>query len=608
MLKKLLYSVLCIALFQINLQAQTSLFSEDFESGGSTNFSLNSTDMGGTATGENPWIINNIYAGGSGSFMCLGFPIPFTVPAAPQQPAGITNNPTSFHLHITPQIAIDGGGNLPAASYVAADGFCIFGGTSTFSRMTTDFSTVGYDSIEFDYWWTCGGSSTYYGELYYSTNGGSSWTLVNNPSSGTSQWSGQATWANTKISNPNWAQQATLRFGFRFVSGSTATGSELDPGYAVDDIEVTGFTLAPVNSIAAPTLPGTAYCPGDNLTINYSVSGTYNAGNTFTAELSDASGSFAAATAIGSVAATGSGAINATIPLAAVAGAGYRIRVVANDPTTTGFDNGTDITIAAGAIAGNAASVADTVCAGNTSNISLSGYTGTIVWEESNNGTTWAGSSYTGDNFTSNALSQNLYLRAIVQSSCGNDTSNTIQVAVVAAPAASFNYSQGGLSLNINFSNNTAGAYTAVSWDFGDGNSTTNDDPTHLYATAGSYLVSLTVTNAFGCSSVYTDTISVIPVAVEWVETSAISNLQILPNPNNGQFQVRLELAEAQNMQIFLTDLTGRRLSTLYNGYLPMGEHFIQQNSNHETWSSGLYILEVLGDKEQQRQKLSIFR
>lgn len=267
-----------ILLFAVTVSAaafsQTVLYTNDFE--GAPGFSLNTTDLGGTTSGDNPWVINNVYAGGSGQFFCafFGSNVPFTVPAAAQQPAGITNNPTSQHLHVTPQIAIDDGGpSLPAASYVAADGFCIFGGGSTFSGMTNDINTIGNDSITLDLWWMCGGSPMYYGELYYSLDGGTSWSSVNCPTTGTTQWRNETSWVNDIVSDPSWANQATLRFGFRFVTGTTSSGSELDPGFAIDDIVVTGYTAcSPTSSSISETACYSYTSPAGN---TYTSTGTY---------------------------------------------------------------------------------------------------------------------------------------------------------------------------------------------------------------------------------------------------------------------------------------------------------------------------------------------
>jgi len=271
-MKKLL-SLFVFALTVQSGYSQTVIYTQTFESAPA--FALNSTDQGGTGSGENPWVINNIYSGGTGSFMCLGFPFPYTVPACANQPAGITNNPNSQYLHITPQIAIASGGSLPAASYVAADGLCILGGQSTFAKMSGDISTVGYDSVTLDLWWMCGGSTAYYGELFYSTNGGMAWTQVNNPENGTSSWKDETTWIASELWNANWDNQATLRFGFRFVSGSTTTGSEADPGFAIDDIVVTGYNTCTNTTNTINVSACDEYVsPSGNFT--WSSDGTYN--------------------------------------------------------------------------------------------------------------------------------------------------------------------------------------------------------------------------------------------------------------------------------------------------------------------------------------------
>ncbi|HUM47101.1 MAG TPA: hypothetical protein PLD84_09240, partial [Chitinophagales bacterium] len=68
------------------------------------------------------------------------------------------------------------------------------------------------------------------------------------------------------------------------------------------------------NAIATGAIAPLTYLAGDAVSVSFVVSGGFGAGNTFTAELSNASGSFTAPVAIGSLAATTSGTISATIP------------------------------------------------------------------------------------------------------------------------------------------------------------------------------------------------------------------------------------------------------------------------------------------------------
>ncbi|MDQ2772992.1 MAG: IPT/TIG domain-containing protein, partial [Bacteroidota bacterium] len=103
---------------------------------------------------------------------------------------------------------------------------------------------------------------------------------------------------------------------------------------------------APAVVLATGPVSGT-FCPGAGLSVPYSISsGSVNAGNVFSVQLSDASGSFGSPVSIGSVSSTaGSGSIAATIPVGTTAGSGYRVRVLASNPATTGTDNGSNLTV-----------------------------------------------------------------------------------------------------------------------------------------------------------------------------------------------------------------------------------------------------------------------
>ena len=58
--------------------------------------------------------------------------------------------------------------------------------------------------------------------------------------------------------------------------------------------------------------------------------------------------------------------------------------------------------------------------------------------------------------------------------------------------------------------NTSTGSISETFWDFGDGATSTAYDGVHLYATAGVYTVSLTVSDSLGCSNTFTEDINVI--------------------------------------------------------------------------------------------------
>lgn len=73
----------------------------------------------------------------------------------------------------------------------------------------------------------------------------------------------------------------------------------------------------------------------------------------------------------------------------------------------------------------------------------------------------------------------------------------------VVAPTASFTASTttGTAPLSVSFTDTSAGSPTSWAWDFGNGTASTSQNPTAVYAAAGTYTVSLTATNAAGTST-----------------------------------------------------------------------------------------------------------
>jgi PGF-pre-PGF domain-containing protein/uncharacterized repeat protein (TIGR01451 family) len=73
-------------------------------------------------------------------------------------------------------------------------------------------------------------------------------------------------------------------------------------------------------------------------------------------------------------------------------------------------------------------------------------------------------------------------------------------------PVANFssNVTSGFVPLSVQFTDSSENA-TAWNWDFGDGNSSADQNPLHIFSTAGTYTVNLTVSNVNGTDSKTTD-------------------------------------------------------------------------------------------------------
>jgi hypothetical protein len=122
-------------------------------------------------------------------------------------------------------------------------------------------------------------------------------------------------------------------------------GLGFDPEFSEEPEPITSFLQYSTADLVTGTV-STILNPNNTFNVYYTLScGTYASPTIFTAQLSDANGSFASPINIGAVSSATSGYINVTIPAGTPNGTGYRIRVVSASPAQTGADNGTNISI-----------------------------------------------------------------------------------------------------------------------------------------------------------------------------------------------------------------------------------------------------------------------
>ncbi len=78
----------------------------------------------------------------------------------------------------------------------------------------------------------------------------------------------------------------------------------------------------------------------------------------------------------------------------------------------------------------------------------------------------------------------------------------TINGTIVSVPQAAFsaNSTSGAAPKTVAFTDSTTGGATAWNWDFGDGQTSTQQNPTHTYSASGIYNVTLNTSNAAGYS------------------------------------------------------------------------------------------------------------
>ncbi len=135
----------------------------------------------------------------------------------------------------------------------------------------------------------------------------------------------------------------------------------------------------------------------------------------------------------------------------------------------------------------------------------------TVAFTDTSSGSPTAWSWSFGDGGTSSQQNPNhtysaagTYTVALTASNAGGPNTKAIAGCVsvtVAPPAANFSASpptSGPAPLTVAFADTSSGNPTAWSWSFGDGGTSSQQNPSHTYSAAGTYTVALTASNAGG--------------------------------------------------------------------------------------------------------------
>lgn len=181
---------------------------------------------------------------------------------------------------------------------------------------------------------------------------------------------------------------------------------------------------------------------------------------------------------------------------------------------------------------------------------------------------------------------------------CGDSSTFCDSVTVCAPMAAALGFAQnGGAGLTFDFTDNTTGNPVAWAWSFGDGNVSSNQNPTHTYQGAGTTVVTLIVTNACGEVDTATSTIMVVGI-----DNALNSEVSVFPNPSNGTFMVSLGDYVATDLNVKVVNLVGQ---TVFNKRYEQNGTF-QEEIDLGDKAQGTYFLEIEADGLRSTQRIVV--
>ncbi len=172
-----------------------------------------------------------------------------------------------------------------------------------------------------------------------------------------------------------------------------------------------------------------------------------------------------------------------------------------------------------------------------------------------------------------------------VSSSCVSDRT-PVTVTIISNVQADFTYTNTGT--DVTFSNASVGGTTYV-WDFGDGNTSTAQNPTHTYANFGTYTVTLITTDGT-CTDTMVINVLVSDVGIaEW----NTGNISISPNPFNNEVAIEANgITTGTTLNIYAVNALSQKVADIFNGTA-------QKESETFVWSSpaglapGVYFIRI---------------
>ncbi|MBA3663155.1 MAG: T9SS type A sorting domain-containing protein [Bacteroidetes bacterium] len=242
-------------------------------------------------------------------------------------------------------------------------------------------------------------------------------------------------------------------------------------------------------NIVTGIINGGPFCEGiTGISIPFSAAPVFSAGNVFTAELSDASGSFGSPLVIGSLTSTTSGTIVSSVPLPSTPGTAYRIRVMGSVPSTTGTVNNSSLTINLQPSVANAGSN-QSVCSTSVNLSANAPVSGTGIWSVLNGTATITNSTSPLTSATAIGAGTNVLQWAISNAGCSTSTS-TVQIFSANPPSVANAASDQTVCTNyVTLTGNTpvsgTGSWSLVS---GSGTITSPNNPTTTATNLGSGL------------------------------------------------------------------------------------------------------------------------
>lgn len=187
-----------------------------------------------------------------------------------------------------------------------------------------------------------------------------------------------------------------------------------------------------------------------------------------------------------------------------------------------------------------------------------------------------------------------------MKNSCGI-VNKTIQARIDSQAKADFYINYPGIPMSIGLIDASEGAADYL-WDFGDGNNSRDQNPSHTYTRDGVFAVTLTVKNACGSKSVTKYTIKMFQQFLGIKDNISNTGIKLYPNPTSSQLTYEVSGLREGQYRIELRDVQGRNI---YSDKVETQNGAIKKQMDVTQYSKGTYRI-VLIDSQNKKIERAI--
>lgn len=173
-------------------------------------------------------------------------------------------------------------------------------------------------------------------------------------------------------------------------------------------------------------------------------------------------------------------------------------------------------------------------------------------------------------------------------------------ISVNATPTAEFSFS--GIEYTVEFLNGSVNA-TSYLWDFGDGNTSSENNPSHTYASAGTYIVSLIATY-IDCNDLITHEVSLPMVGFNNQLINNNEAVSIFPNPSAGLISIRMNEQAPGTVSVTVFNTLGKIIHESTTSNLTEN-HTINLDLSNQP--KGIYYIKIGSNNLKANKKIMLY-